>query len=54
MAVLGLVSMAGFIVLAGLEGGGNAAIQRVVKADVVVGLPLLVALLVVLLGRGGD
>lgn len=44
-ALLGLVSMLGFIVLARLEGGGNAAIQRVVVADVIASVPLLAALL---------
>jgi hypothetical protein len=44
-AIAGLVSMAGFVVLAALEGGGNAAIQRVVRADLIAGLPLLAALL---------
>lgn len=45
MAIAGLVSMLGFIALAGMEGGGNAAIQRVVKADVIASVPLLLALL---------
>lgn len=45
MAVAGLVSMLGFVALAWLEGGGNAAIQRVVKADVIASVPLLLALL---------
>lgn len=45
MAAAGLVSMLGFIALAALEGGGNAAIQRVVKADVIAGVPLTLALL---------
>lgn len=31
--VAGLVSMASFLMLAGLEGGGNALIRRVVMAD---------------------
>ena len=45
MAVAGLLSMVGFIVLAQLEGGGNAAIRRVVVADVFASLPLAAALL---------
>ena len=45
MAVAGLVSMASFIVLAQLEGGGNAAIRRVVLADVIAIVPLVAALL---------
>ncbi|MES2883875.1 MAG: phosphopantetheine adenylyltransferase [Pseudomonadota bacterium] len=45
MALAGLVSMVSFIVLAQLEGGGNAAIRRVVVADVIAIVPLLAALL---------
>lgn len=45
MALAGLVSMVSFIVLAQLEGGGNAAIRRVVVADVIAIVPLLGALL---------
>lgn len=45
MALAGLVSMLSFIVLAVLEGGGNAAIRRVVQADVIASLLLAAALL---------
>lgn len=45
LAIAGLVSMVSFLVLAGLEGGGNAAIRRVVVADVIAIVPLLAALL---------
>ncbi|MES2684911.1 MAG: phosphopantetheine adenylyltransferase [Pseudomonadota bacterium] len=45
LAVAGLLSMVGFIVLAQLEGGGSAAIRRVVLADVIASLPLAAALL---------
>ncbi len=45
LAIAGLVSMVSFIVLAQLEGGGNAAIRRVVVADVMASVPLLAALL---------
>lgn len=45
MAVAGLLSMVSFIVLAQLEGGGNAAIRRVVVADVIASVPLILALL---------
>ena len=45
LAIAGLVSMVSFIVLAQLEGGGNAAIRRVVVADVIAIVPLLAALL---------
>lgn len=45
MTLAGLASMAGFIVLAQLEGSGNAAIRRVVVADVIAIVPLVVALL---------
>lgn len=44
MALAGLASMAAFIGLAALEGGGNAAIQRVVRADWIAGLLLAIAL----------
>lgn len=44
MAVTGLVSMLGFLLLAALEGGGNAAIRRVVLADLVACLALVPAL----------
>ena len=45
MAAAGLISMLVFIALALLEGGGNAAIARVVKADVIASVPLVAALL---------
>ncbi len=45
MAVAGLVSMVAFIALAWLEGDGNAAIRRVVVADVIAIVPLGLALL---------
>lgn len=45
LAIAGLVSMVSFIVLAQLEGGGNAAIRRVVVADVIAIVPLVAALL---------
>jgi len=45
LALLGLASMVSFIVLAYLEGGGNAAIRRVVWADLIASLPLAAALL---------
>ena len=45
LALLGLASMVSFIVLAYLEGGGNAAIRRVVRADLIASLPLAAALL---------
>lgn len=45
IALAGLVSMLGFIAITWLEGGGNAAITRVVKADVIASVPLAVALL---------
>ncbi len=44
MALAGLVSMLAFIALAALEGGGNAAIRRVVIADVMASLLLAAAL----------
>ena len=44
MAVAGLASMIGFLVIAVLEGGGNAAIRRVVLADVIACLALVPAL----------
>lgn len=44
IAVAGLASMLGFIVIAALEGGGNAAIRRVVLADVAACLLLAPAL----------
>lgn len=43
-AVIGLLSLLGFIVIAGLEGGGNTAIRRVVLIDVVASLLLAPAL----------
>lgn len=45
MALVGLASMLGFIALAALEGGGNAAIRRVVIADVIASVLLALALL---------
>lgn len=45
MALLGLASMLSFIALAALEGGGNAAIRRVVIADVIASVLLALALL---------
>lgn len=45
LAIAGLVSMVSFIVLAWLEGGGNAAIRRVVVADVIAIVPLVAVLL---------
>lgn len=45
MAVAGLVSMLSFVALAALEGGGNAAIRRVVTADVIASVLLALALL---------
>jgi len=45
IALAGLVSMLGFIAITWLEGGGNTAITRVVKADVIASVPLAVALL---------
>lgn len=45
MALVGLGSMLSFIALAALEGGGNAAIRRVVIADVVASVLLAAALL---------
>ena len=45
MALLGLASMLSFIALAALEGGGNAAIRRVVIVDVVASVLLALALL---------
>ena len=45
MAAAGLVSMVSFIVLAQLEGGGNAAIRRVVIADVFASVLLAAAFL---------
>lgn len=44
MAVAGLASMIGFLVIAALEGGGSAAIRRVVLADVIACLALVPAL----------
>jgi hypothetical protein len=35
LALAGLLSMLGYVVIAGLEGGGNAALLRVLWADVV-------------------
>lgn len=52
LAVAGLVSMVSFIVLAQLEGGGNAAIRRVVVADVIASLPLVATLLWSQFGAG--
>jgi len=45
MALAGLASMLSFIALASLEGGGNAAIRRVVVADVMTSLLLALAVL---------
>jgi len=45
MAVAGLVSMVSFIAIAALEGGGSAAIRRVVTADAIASALLAVALL---------
>ncbi len=45
LALAGLLSMLGYVVIAGLEGGGNAALIRVVWADVVASLVLAAALL---------
>lgn len=45
MAAAGLISMLAFIALALLEGGGNAAIHRVVNADVIASVLLGAALL---------
>lgn len=44
MAIAGLASMLGFLVIAALEGGGGAAIRRVVLADIAACLLLLPAL----------
>lgn len=44
MAAAGLVSMIGFVLVAALEGGGNAAIRRVVLADIAACLLLAPAL----------
>ncbi len=43
MAVAGLVSMLGFVAIAALEGGGNAAIRRVLAADVIASVLLAAA-----------
>lgn len=40
LAGAGLLSMLGYVLIAGLEGGGNAALLRVVWADVVASLVL--------------
>lgn len=40
LAGAGLLSMLGYVLIAGLEGGGNAALLRVVWADVVASLML--------------
>lgn len=40
LAGAGLLSMLGYVVIAGLEGGGNAALLRVAWADVVASLVL--------------
>ncbi len=45
LALMGLASMLVFIAIAALEGGGNAAIRRVVIADVFASVPLAAALL---------
>lgn len=45
LAIAGLISMLSFIALAWIEGGGNAAIHRVVMADVIASLLLAPALL---------
>lgn len=45
MALVGLASMLSFIALAALEGGGNAAIRRVVIIDVIASVLLALALL---------
>lgn len=52
LAVIGLLSMLGFVGIAWLEGGGNAAIQRVVLADVLACALLAPALLWSWLARG--
>lgn len=40
----GLISLISFLLLAALEGGGNAALRRVVRIDVVAALALLLVL----------
>lgn len=44
MACAGLASMLGFLLIAALEGGGNAAVRRVVLADLIACLALVPAL----------
>jgi hypothetical protein len=44
LATTALISMLGFVAIALLEGGGNAAIQRVVWADVLASVVLAAAL----------
>lgn len=52
LALIGLISMLGFVLIARLEGGGNLAVERVVRADIVASLLLVPALLWSALERG--